>query len=303
VDKRDVDWHGPMPSVITPYDAEGGIDADAFLENIELCVGYGMTGLMVAGNSGDFWSLSVDERKRLMALGVEGARGRVPVIACTGAFLAPDVIELARTAAQIGCAGVMVLPPFFYSPNSEDIYVHFKAVSDAVELPLMLYNFPAGSVSAMPFELIERLADLKAVVAIKETSGNYDTFYKILTLVGERIHVFCGQMVCFGVPAILMGSPGYIDTNPNLWGAESVELYQAAVTGDLVRGRELQKKALALHELVSAGDKNTYNWVKTGMTLVGLPGGVARLPQRPLGEEQLAELRRGLQRLGIAGRG
>ena len=100
-----------------------------------------------------------------------------------------------------------------------------------------------------------------------------------------------------------MGSPGYIDSNPNLWGAESVELYQAAVTGDLVRGRELQKKALALHELVSAGDKNTYNWVKTGMTLVGLPGGVARLPQRPLGEEQLAELRRGLERLGIAGRG
>ena len=117
VDKRDVDWHGPMPSVITPYDAEGGIDEDAFLENIEHCIGYGMTGLMVAGNSGDFWSLSVDERKRLMALGIEGARGRVPGIACTGAFLAPDVIELARTAAQIGCAGVMVLPPSSTAPT------------------------------------------------------------------------------------------------------------------------------------------------------------------------------------------
>jgi len=292
-----------MPSVITPYDAEGGIDEDAFLENIDLCIGYGMTGLMVAGNSGDFWSLSMDERKRLMTLGVEGARGRVPVIACTGAFPAPTVIELARTANQIGCAGVMVLPPFFYHPNTEDIYAHYKTVSDAVELPLMLYNFPANSIPAMPFGLIERLADLKAVVAIKETSGDYGTFYKILTLVGERIHVFCGQMVGFGVPAILMGSPGYIDTNPNLWGAESVELYQAAVTGDLVRARELQKKALALHELVSAGDRNTYSWVKAGMTLVGLPGGVARLPQRPLGEAQLADLRQGLERLGITGPG
>jgi dihydrodipicolinate synthase/N-acetylneuraminate lyase len=302
VDKGDVDWHGPMPSVITPYDTEGRIDEDAFVENIDLCIGYGMTGLLVGGNSGDFWSLSMDERRRLMALGVEGARGRVPVIACTGAFLAPAVIELTHAAAEAGCAGVMVLPPFFYRPNADDIFAHYKAVSDAAALPVMLYNFPANSVPVMAFDLIERLADLEHIVAIKETSGNYSTFYKILTLVGERIHVFCGQMVRFGVPALIMGASGFIDTNPNLWGVGSVDLYQAAMSGDLVRARALQRKALALHELVAGGGKNTYNWVKTGMTLVGLPGGVARLPQRPLGEEDIAELRRGLAHLGITGR-
>jgi 4-hydroxy-tetrahydrodipicolinate synthase len=262
-----------------------------------------MTGLLVGGNSGDFWSLSMDERRRLMTLGVEGARGRVPVIACTGAFLAPAVIELAQAAAEAGCAGVMVLPPFFYRPNADDIFAHYKAVSDAAALPMMLYNFPANSVPVMAFDLIERLADLECVVAIKETSGNYATFYKILTLVGERIHVFCGQMVRFGVPALIMGAPGFIDTNPNLWGAGSVELYQAAMSGDLVRARALQRKALALHELVAGGGKNTYNWVKTGMTLVGLPGGVARLPQRPLTAEQVEDLRRGLEELGIVGPG
>ena len=300
MDKRDVDWHGPMPSLITPYDAEGLIDEDAFLENIDLCIGYGMTGLLVGGNSGDFWSLSMDERKRLMTLAVEGARGRVPVIACSGAFLAPAVIELVRTAADRGCAGAMVLPPFFYRPDADDIFAHYKAVSDASSLPLMLYNFPANSVPIMPFDLIGRLADLDCVVAIKETSGNYNTFYKILTEVGGDIHVFCGQMVRFGVPALIMGAPGFIDTNLNLWGAGSVELYQAAMTGDLVRARALQRQALALHELVSSGGRNTYNWVKTGMTLIGLPGGVARLPQSPLNAEKIEELRRGLDELGIA---
>jgi dihydrodipicolinate synthase/N-acetylneuraminate lyase len=302
VDKRDVDWHGPMPSVITPYDAEGRIDEDAFLENIDLCIGHGMTGLLVGGNSGDFWSLSVDERKRLMTLAVEGAKGRVPVFACTGAVLGKAVVDLAAAAAEAGCAGAMVLPPFFYRPNAEDIHAHYKSVSDAVDFPLMLYNFPAGSVAAMSFELIGRLADLERVVAIKETSGSYNAFYKILDLVGERIHVFCGQMTVFGVPALLMGAPGFIDTNPNLWGPQSVALYRAAVGDDLEGARVLQKTAMALHELVGVGGRNTYSWVKTGMNLVGLPGGVARLPQRPLGEDDTAELRRGLARLGITGR-
>ena len=81
MDERDVDWHGPMPSVITPYDAEGRIDEDAFLENIDLCIGYGVTGLLVGGNFCDFWPFSMDERKRLMKLAVEGAKGRVPVFA------------------------------------------------------------------------------------------------------------------------------------------------------------------------------------------------------------------------------
>ena len=302
MDKHDVDWHGPMPSVITPYDSEGRIDENAFLENIDLCIGYGMTGLLVGGNSGDFWSLSMDERRRLMTLAVEGAKGRVPVIACTGAVLGKAVIELAAAAAEAGCAGAMVLPPFFYRPNAEDIYAHYKSVSDTVDLPVMLYNFPAGSVAAMSFDLIERLADLDHVVAIKETSGNYNTFYKTLDLIGDRVHVFCGQMTVFGVPALLMGAPGFIDTNPNLWGPQSVALYQAAVAGDLERARALQRKALALHELVGVGGRNTYTWVKAGMNLVGLPGGVPRLPQRPLGDDDVAELRRGLADLGITGR-
>ena len=299
MDKHSVDWHGPMPALVTPFDAQGNIDEAEFKRNVELNIGYGMTGLLVAGCTGEFWALSQEERMRLFALCVEQARGRVPVIAGTGAIETRHVIELSEHAKAVGCAGVMVLPPYFVRPSTEDIIAHYEAVSDAIDIPIILYNIPSSAVNDLTPALVDRLAEVKNVVAIKESGGDWNAFYKTLSTCGDRIHVFLGPTTLYGAPAFLMGCNGYIDTLPNLWGAESVEFFNAGAAGDRERVRALQDKALALREMVNGRGRNMYCSVKAGMNMLGLPGGYPRAPLRPLGEPHLSEIRDTLKGLGF----
>lgn len=299
MDKRSVDWHGCMSAIVTPFDAEGRIDEAGFRANVELCIGYGATGLVVNGCTGEFWAQTLEERKRSAKLCVETARGRVPVIAGTGAITTQEVIELTEHAKRVGCDGAMILPPFFVKPNALDMIAHYQAVSDAVKLPIMLYNIPSCAVNDLTPELVDRLADIENVVAIKESSGNFTSFQKTLSLAGDRIHVFAGMAPFLGMAALYLGSPGYVDTQMNYWGEEAAEFYYAGAKGDIATGRRLQKKSRALHEQMLANGRNLYVSIKAAMNLFGRPGGYPRLPLRPLGEVELNQLRGALEKLGI----
>ena len=300
MDKHSVDWHGPMPALVTPFDSRGNVDEAAFKRNVELNIGYGMTGLVVAGCTGEFWALTIEERMRLFELCMEQAGGRVPVIAGTGAIETRHVIALSEHARSIGCSGVMVLPPYFVRPGIEDIIAHYEAVSDAVDIPIMLYNIPSSAVNDLTPALVSRLAEIENVVGIKESSGDWNAFYETLVTCGDRIHVFLGPTTLFGAPAFLMGCNGYIDTLPNLWGAESVAFFDAGAAGDRPRVGALQRKALALRAMVDGDGRNMYCSVKAGMNMLGLPGGYPRAPLRPLGEPHLTEIRDTLKGLGFA---
>ena len=161
MDKTSVDWHGPVPALVTPFDAAGNIDEAAFRRNVDLCIGYGMTGFVVNGCTGEFWAQTKEERKRVVEICVDATGGRVPVIAGTGGIRTEDVIELSEHAKAVGCDGIMILPPFFVRPCEDDIVAHYEAVSDAVEMPILLYNIPANAVNALTPELVSRLADVK----------------------------------------------------------------------------------------------------------------------------------------------
>jgi len=299
MDKRSVDWHGCMPAIVTPFDAQGRLDEPAFRWNVELCIGYGATGLVVNGCTGEFWSQTIEERKRTMKLCVDVTRGRVPVIAGTGAITTPDVIEMTDYAKQIGCDGVMIINPYFVKPSVADIIAHYQAVSDAVRIPIMLYNLPMCSGNDLTPELVSRLSDIENVVAIKESSGNFTQFMKTMTLAGDRIHCFAGMAAFIGMSALFMGAAGYVDTQMNYWGEEAREFYDVGRRGDLVRGRELQAKSRALHELMLANGRNLYTSIKAAMNVYGRPGGYPRLPLRPLGEADVAQIREALERIGI----
>jgi len=300
MDKKSVDWQGAWPALVTPFDAEGRVDEAAFRRNVDLCIGCGMAGVMVGGCTGEFWALTLEERKHLHKLCVDVVRGRVPVIAGIGTIRTDDCIELAQHAKQVGCDGIMVLPPFFVRPSTDDIIAHFQELGEAVDLPMLLYNIPGCAVNDLTPALVDKLADLRTVVAIKESCGNFNQYYKTLTLCGDRIHVFLGPITLYGVPALQMGAPGFIDTAPNLWGEESVELYGAAREGRLDRARALQAKALGIRELLNGNGRNMYCSLKAAMNIVGLPGGYPRKPLRPLAEPHLTEIRNGLESLGIA---
>jgi 4-hydroxy-tetrahydrodipicolinate synthase len=298
MDKQSVNWSGAIPALVTPFDSNGNIDERGFVENIEICLGNGVGGLVPSGCTGEFWALTATERVRLFRLTVEAARGRVPVIASTGAVTTREVIALSTAAQEAGCDGIMVLPPYFVRPTADDLVAHYRAISDTVKLPLMLYNIPNTGNPLTP-ELVARLAEIDTVVAIKESSLDYVNLYRTMRLVGDQLHVFCGPATLYGVPSLLMGAPGIIDTIPNYWGAGAVEMFRAATAGDLPRARALQAEALALKDLLNAKGRNQYAAIKALMNILGLPGGQPRLPLRPLTPAQVEELAVDAAALGL----
>ena len=294
MDKNSVDWHGPCVALATPFDAAGEIDEAAFRENVELCLQNGVTGLLVSGCTGEFWALTKDERKRLYRLCVDAAAGRAPVIGGTGAIRTPDVIELTEAAKDAGCSGAMVLPPFFVKPSEGDIVAHYQAVSDAVEIPILLYNIPANAVNELTPELTARLADIDNVVAIKESSFDLNVFYRTIVLAGDRLRVFG-----MGLPGLLVGAWGSFGVNAQYWDSQACDFYFAYKQGDLERAMALHNKSDALRDAISAPDRNTYVAIKAAMNLFDRPGGYPRLPLRPLNDADMADMRARMERLGV----
>ena len=299
MDRNSVDWHGQVTALVTPFDVEGNINEKALRHQVEFVIANGIHGIVADGCTGEFWSQTLDERRRVVRIVTEQARGRVRVIGNASWNYTRDVIELTRYYKQIGCDGVMIMPPFMVRPNKEDIFHHFKAVSDAVKLPILLYNVPHDTVNDLTPELVDRLADLECVVAIKDSSFDFNIFWKLQCMVSERIRVLIGPSTLFGAPAIQMGAEGWVDTYSNLWPQLTVELYHEAKKGISPRVIELQKRGTELRRFLLRDGWNMYCAIKAAMNLRGLPGGYPRPPLRPLGEADLAIMREGLDRLGV----
>jgi dihydrodipicolinate synthase/N-acetylneuraminate lyase len=300
MDRNSVDWTGPMPAVTTPFDAQGRIDGVSFRANVARLMDQGATGIVACGCTGEFWSLALAERKALYAEAVAGVAGRGTVIVGTGCIGAADTIDLANAAKAAGAHGILVLPPYFVKLTDDEIFAHYAAVSAASPLPIVAYNIPGNAVNAISPALADRLANLEKVVAIKESSGDWNNFYATLLAVKDRIRVFCGPSSVFGVPAIHAGADGTVDCFPNVWRG-TLELWYAA--RDPARHAEaetLQATSRRLTDLFVTGGRTIYPATKAAMDHLGFPGGgVPRMPLQALTGEPLAGLKRGLADLGI----
>lgn len=300
MDRDSVDWTGSMPAVTTPFDAAGRVDAAAFRANIARLLDDGATGIVACGCTGEFWALSLAERKALYAEAVRAAAGRGTVIVGTGCVTAAETIDLAIAAKEAGADGILVLPPYFVKLTEEEILAHFAAVSAGSPLPIVAYNIPGNAVNAITPALADRLADLEKVVAIKESSGDWNTFQATLLAAKDRIRVFCGPSSVFGVPAIRAGADGTVDCFPNVWRGVT-ELWAAARDPKrLAEAERLQATARRLTDLFTTGGRTLYPATKAAMDHLGFPGGGRpRPPLQPLAGEPLEGLRRGLAALGI----
>lgn len=300
MDRDSVRWAGPMPAVVTPFDGAGALDTAGFRDNVDRLLAAGATGIVAGGCTGEFWALAGTERKALYELAVRAVRGRGAVLVGTGAVTPDEVIELTRHAQAAGADGALVMPPYFVKLTDDEIFAHFRAVSDAVELPLCLYNIPGNAVNAITPDLARRLADLDRVVAIKESSGDWNTFYGTHLAVRDRLRVFCGPSSVFGVPAVLLGADGVIDCFPNVWAPGGLDLFHATRAGRLREAEALQAVGRQLTDLFTSGGRTLYPATKAAMDLLGYAGGgVPRPPLRPLAGEPLEGLRQGLVALGL----
>lgn len=298
MNRNSVNWSGPMPATTTPFTSDLQIDEESFVANLSRLFDSGATGMVVAGCTGEFWALTLDERARLAKLAVDASKGRGTTIVGTGSIREEEIIDQIFAAKEAGADGVLVMPPYFARVTDAEIIAHFEAIADRSVLPVVLYNIPGNAGNAITPAIADRLADLDKVVAIKESSGDWNNFQATLNRVKDRIRVFCGPSSIFGVPATLAGADGLIDCFPNVWAPGCLDLWHKTKAGDMEAAWALQETGIALTELFTTGGRTLYPATKAVMNHQGNPGGGhMRPPYRDLDGAPLETLIAGLEKL------
>lgn len=294
MNRDSVNWHGPMPAVTTPFRDDFSLNEEAFFGNVARLFDAGATGMVAGGCTGEFWALTLAERARLAQWVAKACAGRGPAIIGTGAIRAEEVIEQIHSARDAGCDGVLVMPAYFAHLTEAEIVAHYETIDAASVLPIILYNIPGNAGNALTPAIVDRLADLDNVVAVKESSGNWGNFHDTLLRVHDRIRVFCGPSSMFGTAAVLAGADGLIDCFPNVWAPGCLDLWHATRAGRLDEAWALQETGIRLTQLFTAEGRTLYPSTKAIMDMLGVPGGgPPRPPLRPLQGDQLTSLLQG----------
>jgi len=287
-------FRGVFAALVTPMQANEEIDyarLGAFADHL---VRQGVHGLIPLGSTGEYYALSANERERVLRATLEAAAGRVPVVAGTNAGATRDVIAFSRQAEVLGCAGVMLASPYYSLPRPEELLVHFRAVSNAIGIPIMLYNYPGRTGVDMSPEFIERLARLKNVRYVKESTGEMQRITELLRRCGDHLGVFCGCDT-IALESLMIGAIGWVGGVANVLPAAHAMLYKLAVVKrDYVAARRLFFAMLPTLELMEGGGKYT-QWVKAACGLMGHECGPPRRPLGPATKSERTQLREALR--------
>ncbi|KAL1847817.1 hypothetical protein Daus18300_013806 [Diaporthe australafricana] len=288
---------GIMVALYTPFTADqSAIDVEALEQHIQNLVKAGVHGLVPGGSTGEFTTLTIEERKQLVEVSVKSAAGKVPVVAGIGALSTKEGVELAKHAAEAGAAALMVVPPFYDAPSVEELHELLAELHSVSNLPIMFYNIPSASgLKLSPAQL----ADLSKVGVkyMKDTSGDAPSLTELLFSLHDRITAFNGwdTLTFYGLAA---GAKGSVWGATNIIPELSMELWEAlAVKKDLEKARELWTKIYPVCKFLES-----YNYaaaIKTGMELRGTPTGGCRKPFALLGQSERAEFASLLQVAGV----
>jgi 4-hydroxy-tetrahydrodipicolinate synthase len=288
--------HGVFAALVTPMKADGEIDFTRLGRFADHLIRQGVHGLIPLGSTGEYYALSAGERERVLRVTLEAAAARVPVVAGTNAGSTRDVIAFSRQAEALGCAGVMLAAPYYSLPRTEELFVHFKAVNDSLGIPIMLYNYPGRTGVDMAPDFIERLAVLKRLRYVKESTGEMPRITELLRRCGDRLGVFCGCDT-IALESLLVGAIGWVGGVVNVLPRSHAMLYELAVERkDYAAARRLFFEMLPTLELMEGGGKYT-QWVKAACALMGHPCGAPRRPLGPATSAERARLRAALRQV------
>jgi dihydrodipicolinate synthase/N-acetylneuraminate lyase len=291
-------WRGVFPAITTPFLPDLSLDLDFLRHHVDWLIRQGCHGIVPLGSLGEGATLGGGEKSAVVTACREAAAGRVPVVAAVAALSTAEAVALARTAADLGCDGLMVLPPYVYVGDGRETAAHLRAVIGATALPCMLYNNPiAYRTDVAPDEIAALCADLPNLVAVKESSGDVRRVTAIRALLGERLAVFMGvdDLLVEGVAAGACGwIAGLVDALP----AESVRLFDLAAAGRWDEARALYRWFLPLLRLDTV--PKFVQLIKLVQAEVGMGSETVRPPRLPLAgaerEEALTLIRGCLRR-------
>ena len=267
-------FRGSIPALITPF-KDGALDEATYVRFIEWQIAQGSHGLVPVGTTGESPTLSHDEHKRAVEICVATANKRVPVIAGAGSNSTAEAIELAQHAKHIGADAVLVVMPYYNKPTQEGLYQHFKAINDAVDIPIVLYNVPSRTVSDMQVETMARCAKLKNVVGVKDATANMARASLQRGACGEDFVMLSGEdATALGFNA--HGGIGCISVTANVAPALCAQFQEACLKGDYGLALSIQDRLMPLHDALFV--ETSPGPVKYAASKLGFGDGFVRLP-------------------------
>ncbi|QDL53912.1 4-hydroxy-tetrahydrodipicolinate synthase [Rhodoferax aquaticus] len=287
---------GSIVALVTPMLEDGSVDYPALRKLIDWHIEEGTDCIGVVGTTGESPTVSVEEHCEIIRVSVEQAAKRVPIMAGCGGNSTREAIALARFAKQVGADCQLQVVPYYNKPTQEGQYQHFKAIAEAVDLPVVLYNVPGRSVADMAHETVLRLAQVPGIVGIKEATGNIERAQWLIKEAPKGFSIYSGDDPT-AVALMLCGGHGNVSVTANVAPRLMHELCMAAIAGDIQRAMDIQLKLLPLHKALFV-ESNPIP-VKWAVSRMGKCKPTIRLPLTGLTEGNQAALERVLQTNGL----
>jgi len=287
---------GTGTALVTPFRADGALDEETLRTLVKRQIEASIDFLVPCGTTGESPTLTHEEHLRVVEIAVELAKGKVPVLAGAGGYNTAEVIALARELAEIGADGILSVTPYYNKPTQEGLYQHFRAIAEAVALPIILYSVQGRTGVNIEPATVKRLTQIENIVGVKEASGNVAQMAAILNIVPEEFVVLSGDDA-ITLPLISLGGRGVISVVSNEIPAEMAQLTQLALEGDFAGARAIHRRYHPLME-INFVESNPIP-VKAAMAEMGLLEPVWRLPLVAPKAENQARIRGVLESLGL----
>lgn len=288
-------FKGSLVALITPFRC-GKVDEKAFQDLVEWHVAEGTHGLVPCGTTGESPTLSHEEHRRVVELCIEASRGRIPVIAGTGSNSTDEAIELTRHARKAGANAALVVTPYYNKPTQEGLFQHFKAIVEAVDLPVVVYNIPGRSVVDISVETMARIAKLPNIVGVKESTGDVSRITKHRLLIGEGFCQVSGEDY-LALAQMAAGADGCISVTANVAPRQLSQMHLACQRGDYAAARAIHERLAPLHEALFV--ETSPAPVKYAASLLGKCVPDIRLPLVEPGEATRARVKAAMVHAGL----
>jgi 4-hydroxy-tetrahydrodipicolinate synthase len=288
-------FRGSFTALITPF-KNGSLDEKAFRDLVDWQIAEGTNGLVPVGTTGESPTLSHDEHMQVVEWCVEQARGRVPVIAGAGSNSTKEAIGLAQHAEKAGADAVLVVSPYYNKPTQEGLYQHFKAINDAIGIPIIMYNIPSRSVIDISVDTMQRLFELKNIAGVKDATANMARVSQQRAALGPDFNQLSGEDIT-ALGFMAHGGHGCISVTSNVAPRLCAQFQSACLRGDYATALTLQDKLAPLH--INLFVETSPAPIKYGMSLIGRGENLLRLPMVPATEKAQAAVREAMVHAGL----
>lgn len=283
---------GSIPALITPMHEDGSIDWPNYRSLIDWHIRSGTDAIVAMGSTGESATISMDEHCEAIAIAIDQANGRLPVIAGTGANSTSEAIELSQFAAKAGAVAALSVVPYYNKPTQQGLYAHYRAIAEAADIPLILYNVPGRTITDLADETVLRLAQIPNIAGLKDATGDIGRGISLLRSLPEGFALYSGDDPT-AAALMLLGARGNISVTANVIPATMAELCTAARTGDVAAVRDISMRIAPLHAAMFV-ESNPIP-VKWALSHMGKITAAYRLPLTPLSEARHEEVMGALQ--------